>query len=105
MTEGERKLWSELKEFRRLYGVHVRKQAPIGPYVADFVVHAKNLIIEVDGEHHFLPKQMRRDASRDEWFFERGCKVLRLTTADLSDSFDGSIEEILGVLGLMEPTT
>jgi very-short-patch-repair endonuclease len=44
MTDGERKLWSELKEFRRLYGLHVRKQAPIGRYVADFVIHSKALI-------------------------------------------------------------
>ena len=102
MTDGERKLWLELKELRHLYGIHVRRQAPIGPYVADFVVHAKSLIIEVDGEHHFLPEQMRRDAVRDEWLSQRGYRVLRLTTADLSDTFDGCIEEILGALGLME---
>ncbi len=102
MTDGERRLWSELKGFRHLYGVHVRKQAPIGPYVADFVIHAKNLIVEVDGEHHFLPDQMRRDAKRDEWLASEGYKVLRLTTADLSDAFDGCIEEILRELGSME---
>ena len=102
MTDGERKLWSELREFRHLYGVHVRKQAPIGPYIADFVIHAKSLVIEVDGEHHCLPGQMHRDATRDEWFVSQGYKVLRLTTADLSDAFEGCIEEILAELGLME---
>lgn len=102
MTDGERKLWSELKEFRRLYGVHVRRQAPIGPYVADFVVHEKNLVIEVDGEHHFLPEQMRRDARRDAWFSQRGYRVLRLTTAELSDAFDGCVEAVLAEMGLME---
>lgn len=102
MTDGERKLWSELKEFRRLYGVHVRRQAPIGPYVADFVVHEKNLVIEVDGEHHFFPEQMRRDARRDAWFSQRGYRVLRLTTAELSDAFDGCVEAVLAGLGLME---
>lgn len=86
MTDGERRLWSELREFRHLYGVHVRKQAPIGPYVADFVIHAKGLVIEVDGEHHVLPDEMRRDSRRDEWFASQGYKVLRLTTADLSDA-------------------
>lgn len=102
MTEGERKLWSELKEFRHLYGVHVRKQAPIGPYVADFAIHSKKLIVEVDGEHHFLPEQVSRDAKRDRWLANQGYRVLRLTTADLSNSFDGCVEDILRELGLME---
>jgi very-short-patch-repair endonuclease len=102
MTDGERKLWSELKEFRSLYGLHARKQAPIGPYVADFVFHEKGLVIEIDGDHHFLPDQMRRDIRRDEWFASQGYRVLRITTDELSDAFDGCIEEILGALGLME---
>ncbi len=44
MTDGERKLWSELKEFRRLYGLHARKQVPIGPYVVDFAIHSKTKV-------------------------------------------------------------
>jgi very-short-patch-repair endonuclease len=102
MTDGERKLWSELKEFRRLYGLHARKQAPIGPYVVDFVLHSKALVIEVDGEHHSLPDQIARDRHRDEWLQTKGYRVLRFTTGELADSFDGCIEEILRDLGLME---
>jgi very-short-patch-repair endonuclease len=105
MTDGERKLWSELKEFRRLYGLHARKQAPMGPYTVDFVIHSKSLVIEVDGEHHFLPDRMVRDARRDDWLSTKGYRVLRFTTGDLSDSFDGCIEEILRALGLMEAAT
>jgi very-short-patch-repair endonuclease len=103
MTEGERRLWSELRDFKRLYGIHARKQAPIGPYVVDFVVQAHSLIIEVDGEHHLLPDRMLRDRNRDMWLEDRGYRVLRFTTGELSDSFNGCIEEILGALGLMEP--
>ncbi|PSJ64944.1 hypothetical protein C7I84_04190 [Mesorhizobium ephedrae] len=102
MTDGERRLWSELREFRRWYGIHVRRQAPIGPYVADFVIHEHRLVIEVDGEHHFLPDRMSRDLRRDEWLASQGYKVLRLTTGELSDSFEGCIIEILHALGLME---
>jgi very-short-patch-repair endonuclease len=105
MTDGEPKLWSELKEFRRLYGLHARKQAPIGPYTVDFVIHSKTLVIEVDGEHHFLPDRMVRDARRDDWLATKGYRVLRFTTGELSDSFDGCIEEILRALGLMEAAT
>ena len=102
MTEGERKLWSELREFRRLYGLHARKQAPIGPYVVDFVIHAKSLVIEIDGEHHSLPDRVITDAQRDDWLRAKGYRVLRMTTGEISDSFDGCITEILHALGLME---
>ena len=102
LTEGEKKLWSELKDFRRHYGLHPRKQAPIGPYVVDFVIHEKSLVIEVDGQHHFLPDGAAADAKRDAWFAVKGYRVLRFNTGELSDSFDGCVEEVLRELGLME---
>lgn len=91
MTGGEQKLWSELRDFRRLYGIHVRKQVPIGPYIADFAIHSKNLIIEVDGEHHFTPDCMARDQRRDAWFTGQGYKTIRMTTGELSELFDGCV--------------
>jgi very-short-patch-repair endonuclease len=100
MTDGERRLWSELRQFRRWYGIHVRKQAPIGPYVVDFVVQEHRLMIEVDGEHHFTAGGLARDARRDAWLAGVGYRVLRFNTGELVDAFDGCIEEILGVLGL-----
>jgi very-short-patch-repair endonuclease len=102
MTDGERKLWSELKEFRRLYGLHARKQAPIGPYIVDFVIHSKTLVIEIDGQHHSLPHQVVKDRHRDDWLRAKGYRVLRFTTGELSDSFEGCIEEILRDVGLMD---
>ena len=101
MTAGERRLWSELRDFRRLYGIHVRKQAPIGPYIADFAIHEHGLVIEIDGEHHFTPEGLRRDRVRDEWLASQGYRVLRFNTGELSGSFDGCIVEILDALGLM----
>ncbi|MGN6306337.1 MAG: endonuclease domain-containing protein [Mesorhizobium sp.] len=102
MTDGERKLWAELRQFRRWYGVHVRKQTPIGVYVVDFAIHEHRLVIEVDGEHHFEPERQRRDRERDEWFAGQGYQVLQFNTGELSDSFDGCIEEILRALGVMD---
>jgi very-short-patch-repair endonuclease len=102
MTEGERKLWAELKEFRHLYGIHVRKQAPVGVYIVDFAVHEHRLIIEVDGEHHFTPDGLAKDVARDAWLNSVGYRVLRLNTGELEDSFDGCIVEILDALGLMK---
>jgi very-short-patch-repair endonuclease len=101
MTEGERKLWSELKQFRGWYGVHVRKQTSIGDYTVDFVIHEHRLIVEVDGEHHFTPDGLARDARRDAWLESLGYRILRFNTGEISNSFNGCVEEILAALGLM----
>ena len=101
MTDGERKLWSKLREFRKLYGLHVRKQVPIGPYVADFAIHSKNIIIEVDGEHHFLPDGVTRDRKRDLWFADQGYNVLRYNTGELIENFEGCIEDVLRKTGVL----
>jgi very-short-patch-repair endonuclease len=101
MTEGERKLWSELREFRLLYGIHVRRQTSIGDYIVDFAMHEHRLVIEVDGEHHFTQEGLARDGRRDTRLASVGYRVLRFNTGELSDSFDGCIVEILAALGLM----
>jgi very-short-patch-repair endonuclease len=100
MTKGERKLWSELKDFRFHYGIHARKQVPIGPYIVDFAIHSARLVIEIDGEFHVQPDRVERDVRRDTWFRDNGYRVMRFTTGDLADSFDGCIEEILRSLDL-----
>lgn len=100
MTEGEKRLWKELRRFRADYGIHVRRQAPIGPYIADFAVHSYRLVMEVDGEHHFTPAGERRDAVRDEWFARAGYRVLRITTGELSDDLDGCVATIMRELGV-----
>lgn len=93
--------WSELRQWKRIYGVHVRKQVPIGKYIADFAIHDLKFIIEVDGHQHLEETQMAHDKKRDAWLSEQGYKVMRLTTADLSDAFDGCIEELLRESGLV----
>jgi len=42
---------------------------------------------------------IRRDRRRDVYFSDLGYRVLRFNTGQLSDSFDGCIEEILRTIG------
>jgi very-short-patch-repair endonuclease len=102
MTEGEKTLCQELREFKRLYGVHVRKQVPIGPYIADFAIQSAKLINELDGQHHFSPEGLARDQQRDDWFDRAGYRIIRINTGDWSDNADGCIETILHTLGIMK---
>jgi very-short-patch-repair endonuclease len=103
MTDSERKLWSQLREFRRHYGIHVRRQVPIGSYIADFAIHEAKLVIEVDGEFHYRPSRLMADVERDRWLAGEGYRVLRFNTGEISGSLDGCIEEILRALSLVEP--
>jgi very-short-patch-repair endonuclease len=89
-----------LKQFKRLYGLHVRRQVPIGPYFADFAIQSRKIIIEVDGEFHALPERQQADMRRDKWLKSQGYSIIRITTGELSENFDGCIETILRELGL-----
>lgn len=101
MTDGEKRLWSCLRELKKAYGVHVRKQVPIGPYVVDFAVHSAKLVIEVDGHFHFEGDGPLKDARRDAGLKEAGYKVLRFNTGDVSDACDDCVERVIAELGLM----
>ena len=99
-TDGERRFWSELRQFKRYYGLHVRRQAPIGRYVADFVIQSRRLVIEVDGEFHAAPERQTADKRRDKWLKSQGYRTVRITTGELTENLDGCIETILRELGL-----
>jgi len=62
----------------RALNLHIRRQAPIGRYVADFAHHGAKLVIEVDGGRHDLPEAQLRDAERDTWLTAQGYKVMRV---------------------------
>jgi very-short-patch-repair endonuclease len=78
MNVAERKLWEVLRKLK----LNVRRQAPIGRYVVDFVHLRSKLIIEVDGARHDLPDAQFHDAERDAWLNSQGYRVLRIRDAD-----------------------
>jgi very-short-patch-repair endonuclease len=93
MTSAERKLWRALRG-HGLAGLHFRRQAPCGPYIADFLCHAARLVVEVDGATHSTDDEIARDRRRDAWFAENGFRVLRFTNAEVYDNLDGVLETI-----------
>jgi very-short-patch-repair endonuclease len=50
-TPAERALWRMLRG-GQLGGIKFRRQAPIGPYIADFACHAPRIVVECDGGQH-----------------------------------------------------
>ena len=93
MTDGERKLWSLLRR-KRLSGFRFRRQASIGPYIADFFCPKAHLIVELDGEPHSDEARMRCDAARTKWLEQNGCRVIRFWNLDVFKRPDDVVDTI-----------
>ena len=91
MTWTEAKLWKELRKL----DANIRRQAPIGRYIADFAVHARKLVIEVDGEiHERLADVALRDMERQAWLEGQGYRVIRFSARQVSDDVHGCVETV-----------
>jgi very-short-patch-repair endonuclease len=93
LTDAERIVWYGVRA-HRLEGIGFRRQAPIGPYIVDFVSHAAKLVIEIDGGQHFDVEHERRDARRDRFLASKGYRVLRFSNHDVISNRAGVLEAI-----------
>lgn len=94
-TDAERKLWLLLRD-RRLAGFKFRRQAPIGPYVADFVSFSARVVVEVDGGQH---AESDRDLRRDQWLAKEKFTVVRYWNNDVLQNAEGVLTDLLSRLG------
>jgi very-short-patch-repair endonuclease len=94
MTPAEVLLWSRIKN-DQLDGLRFRRQKVIGPYVADFTCPALSLVVEVDGDTHADPEQIRKDKERTAYFEEFGLRVVRFENSDVLKNIDGVLIELL----------
>ena len=65
---------------------------PIGPFIADFVIASKRLVIELDGSQHDANRAY--DGERTAWFERQGYTVLRFWNGDVMGSLDGVLTTI-----------
>jgi very-short-patch-repair endonuclease len=92
-TEPEKRLWRALSN-GQLEGHKFRRQAVIGPYIADFLCPQRALIVEVDGDTH----DAESDQQRDHALAGSGLRVVRVTSRDVMTNLDGVLRFILGAL-------
>ena len=92
MTDAERKLWWRLRsDFPEL---HFRRQAPVGPYFADFACHKSRVVVEVDGGQHMLADHAAKDSAREAYLARHGYRVLRFWNNDVLKNIDGVLAAI-----------
>ena len=97
MKPSEQRLWRVLRGL----DAHIRRQAPIGPYIADFACHSRKLVIEIDGEiHQRLDDVALRDFERAEWLRSQGYRVVRFTNRQVDDNLAAVVREIQHHLAL-----
>ena len=96
LTEAERGLWKHLR-YQQLNGSKFRRQAPIGPYIVDFVCFEQSLVIEIDGGQH--SEQDAYDSERSSWLEAEGFQVLRFWNNQVLEEVEAVKEAILEALG------
>ncbi|HEY0104603.1 MAG TPA: endonuclease domain-containing protein [Rhizomicrobium sp.] len=90
MSLPEILLWQAIRG-RKLSGLLLRRQHPVGPYILDFYCAPARLAIEVDGASH--ETRADHDARRDAWLAEQGMRVLRIPALDVLK--DTGLENVL----------
>jgi very-short-patch-repair endonuclease len=99
LTPAEQRFW---RAFREAFPtVRIRRQQPVGPYIADFLVASARLIVEIDGDTH--ASRRARDAHRDAWLMTSGYRVVRFANRDVNDSLDGVLHTLSALVNREMP--
>ena len=94
----EQHAWQTLRKLRT-YGFPVKRQYPIGAYVADFAIYRAKLIIEIDGSIHTREDITLSDPVRQREIEAMGWRMVRFSAEEAMDAdlLWGRVAEILGL--------
>jgi very-short-patch-repair endonuclease len=92
-TKHEKMVWDCLRK-NKILGVRIKRQHPIGTYIADFYCHAAKLVIEIDGAIHNNADQKLYDEERTFNLKINGLKVVRFSNAQIEDDLNCVMEDI-----------
>jgi very-short-patch-repair endonuclease len=92
LTPPEAKVWEAVRD--RRIGFKIRRQHPIGRFIADFYCAEARLVIEIDGDTHAAPDQAAYDVARTEWLEERGYQVIRFDAAEVGRNMAAVVKAI-----------
>ena len=93
-TSAETRLWHRLRN-RQINGYKFVRQAPIGPYFADFLCRETMLIIEIDGGTHGTDSEIASDETRSKALEALGYRIFRVWNGDVLDNLDATLDAIV----------
>jgi very-short-patch-repair endonuclease len=99
MTLPEKLLWAELREL----DLNIRRQAPIGRFIADFIHHPTALVVEIDSARHDLTEDQLYDVERTQWLNANGYQVLRYRNDEVIANAEGIANQIRVAIAFPRP--
>jgi very-short-patch-repair endonuclease len=99
-TGAEKALWRLLRA-RCLAEFKLRRQHPLGGYIADFVCLERKLIIELDGGQH--AEQTAYDQAREVKLHALGFRTIRIWNNQLLQEKEAAVAVILDALTAPHP--
>ena len=100
-TDAERLLWSTLRA-GRLDGFKFRRQHQVGHYFVDFICLERDLVVEVDGDHHV--EQAAYDEGRERWLEGQNLRILRFSNREVLTQMRSVEQAIWQALTTLSPT-
>jgi very-short-patch-repair endonuclease len=85
-------VWKAVR--RHQLGFKIRRQHPLGRFIADFYCAECRLVIEIDGDLHAEPEQAAYDAARTGALLNLGYKVIRFEARQVEAELPAVLEAI-----------
>ena len=92
-TSAEKRLRVFLDKKKVKYAQHKR----IEGMEVDFFFPQSNIVVEVDGIVHLMPKKMKTDERKTKKLMELGYKVLRFTNNEVFENPRKCVSDIINV--------
>ena len=70
----------------------MKRQQPVGKYIADFIAPSRKLIVEVDGSYH--ASRAAADERRDRYLTRAGYRVVRVSAELVMHQLPLTLEQI-----------
>ena len=75
-----------------MYGYQFNRQYPLGNYIVDFICRKLYLIIEIDGNSHFLKSEA--DFKKETYLKGLGYTILRFSEGEVVHKIDDVVSDI-----------
>ena len=93
-TVEENKIWHIL--LKRMKPRFLRQHV-IGNYIVDFYCPKLKLIIEIDGEQHYLAENEKYERNRTRFLENEGYRILRFYNSDINRKIKNVEQTVRGV--------
>ncbi len=96
-TKAEWLFW-RIVSGRKILGFKFRRQHPISKYIVDFYCQEVLLVIELDGDIHYIESVKRYDKKREDDLKKLGLEIIRFKNEEVLFDTDRTIEKLKGIL-------